>query len=170
MQSLLFGSILICRRNAGLALCCRERLKLKKRQGGCPDEAWTNGPDSSYTCLSHQGEACRSGWKYLLGNIREMAERRIDDYRIHKSQTCASCAKLILTCNFCLRTQSASLTFLVGGFRSETTPWREDNPKKYTPSSYFNLKPNDFLLWTDEVTSWTFKIRWNCYSTPICAT
>lgn len=143
MQSLLFGSILICRRNAGLALCCRERLKLKKRQGGCPDEAWTNGPDSSYTCLSHQGEVCRrSGWKYLLGNIGEMAKRRIDDYRIRKCQTCLTCAKLIwfVICNFGLHTQSASLTFLVGGFLSATTPWREDNPKKYTPSSYFNLK------------------------------
>ncbi len=33
MQSLLFGSILICRQNAGPAFCCRERLKLKKRPG-----------------------------------------------------------------------------------------------------------------------------------------
>lgn len=28
-------------------------------------------------------------------NVGEMAKRRIDDYRIRKCQTCASCAKLI---------------------------------------------------------------------------
>lgn len=122
MQSLLFGSILICRRNAGPALCCRERLKLKKRQGGCPDEAWTYSPDSSYTCLSHQGKVCRSRWKYLLGNFRETVKQRRDDYRISKCQILVC---LVLNCfSFlilaCAHPESNSLTNIVRGCRNQT--------------------------------------------------